>query len=231
MRTKDAVTQADGVWVTFTAVLVLYALLGAALVITLLAMARRWRAEDEEDVEVPYGPSPPSRRRGPGGAAGEHGRRRRLGAVDGLTAYAVFGGADFGAGLSLSSPSRRTRQARARADRLGDRPGVGSQPRVADLRPRRAVDGVPGRVRGDLLHAVHTAQPRRARHRAAGAGFAFHKTARRLKGRRLAERLFGVSSLLTPFFMGTVVGAVASGRVPTGNAAGDPVTSWLDSRC
>jgi cytochrome bd ubiquinol oxidase subunit II len=61
-----------------------------------------------------------------------------------------------------------------------------------------------------------------------GAGFAFHKTARRFKGRRLAERIFGLSSLLTPFFMGTVVGAVASGRVPVGNAAGDPVTSWLN---
>ena len=44
-----------------------------------------------------------------------------------------------------------------------------------------------------------------------GSGFAFHKTARRLRGRRLAERLFGLSSLLTPFFMGTVVGAIAAG--------------------
>jgi cytochrome bd ubiquinol oxidase subunit II len=61
-----------------------------------------------------------------------------------------------------------------------------------------------------------------------GAGFAFHKTARRLKGRQVAEQLFGLSSLLTPFFMGTVVGAIASGRVPVGNAAGDPVTSWLN---
>jgi cytochrome bd ubiquinol oxidase subunit I len=58
MRTKDAVTQADGVWVTFTVVMLLYALLGAALVITLRAMARRWRAEDEQDSDVPYGPSP-----------------------------------------------------------------------------------------------------------------------------------------------------------------------------
>ena len=58
MRTEDAVTQADGVWVTFTAVLLLYALLGATLVITLRAMARRWRAEVEQDSDVPYGPSP-----------------------------------------------------------------------------------------------------------------------------------------------------------------------------
>ena len=61
-----------------------------------------------------------------------------------------------------------------------------------------------------------------------GSGFAFHKTARRLKGRQVAERLFGLSSLLTPFFMGTVVGAVASGRVPVGNATGDTVSSWLN---
>jgi cytochrome bd ubiquinol oxidase subunit II len=61
-----------------------------------------------------------------------------------------------------------------------------------------------------------------------GAGFAFHKTARRLRGRYLAERLFGLSSLLTPFFLGTVVGAIASGRVPLGNATGDPVTSWVN---
>jgi cytochrome d ubiquinol oxidase subunit I len=57
MRTEDAVTKSDGVWITFGAVLLLYALLGTALVATLRAMARRWRAEDEPD--VPYGPAPP----------------------------------------------------------------------------------------------------------------------------------------------------------------------------
>jgi cytochrome d ubiquinol oxidase subunit II len=61
-----------------------------------------------------------------------------------------------------------------------------------------------------------------------GSGFAFHKTAHRFAGGKLAERVFGLSSLLTPFFLGTVVGAVASGRVPTGNATGDAVTSWLN---
>jgi len=61
-----------------------------------------------------------------------------------------------------------------------------------------------------------------------GSGFAFHHSARRVGGRALAEATFGVASVLTPFFMGTVVGAVAGGRVPTGNAAGDEVTSWLN---
>ena len=56
MRTEDAVTGADGVWVTFIGVLALYAALGAALVITLRAMARRWRAEGDQEHDSPYGP-------------------------------------------------------------------------------------------------------------------------------------------------------------------------------
>src|SRR6185295_6104229 len=42
MRTEDAVTQASGVWVTFTAILALYVALGVALVVVLRAMSRRW---------------------------------------------------------------------------------------------------------------------------------------------------------------------------------------------
>jgi cytochrome bd ubiquinol oxidase subunit II len=61
-----------------------------------------------------------------------------------------------------------------------------------------------------------------------GGGFAFHRLASGAGERRVSQALFGISSLLTPFFMGTVVGAVASGRVPLGNAEGDPVTSWLN---
>jgi cytochrome d ubiquinol oxidase subunit I len=60
MRTSDAVTQANGIWVTFTAVLVLYALLGATLVLVLLTMSRRWREADGQEPAVPYGPDPSS---------------------------------------------------------------------------------------------------------------------------------------------------------------------------
>jgi cytochrome bd ubiquinol oxidase subunit II len=59
-----------------------------------------------------------------------------------------------------------------------------------------------------------------------GSGFAFHKVAERAGMRELAEFAFAASSVLTPFFMGTVVGAVASGRVPVGNAEGDAWSSW-----
>jgi cytochrome d ubiquinol oxidase subunit I len=57
MRTKDAVTGASGIWVTFAIVFVLYTILGAATVVTLRVMGRRWREADrEEEADVPYGP-------------------------------------------------------------------------------------------------------------------------------------------------------------------------------
>lgn len=36
------------------------------------------------------------------------------------------------------------------------------------------------------------------------------------------------ASFVTPFMLGTVIGAVVSGRVPVGNAQGDIITSWLN---
>jgi cytochrome bd ubiquinol oxidase subunit I len=58
MRTKDAVTGASGIWVTFAIVFLLYTLLGVATVVTLRALARRWREEAADDeADVPYGPS------------------------------------------------------------------------------------------------------------------------------------------------------------------------------
>jgi cytochrome d ubiquinol oxidase subunit II len=59
-----------------------------------------------------------------------------------------------------------------------------------------------------------------------GAGFAFRKEIEGLAGRRAAGGVFAISSLLTPFFMGTVVGAIAAGNVPAGGD-GDPFASWL----
>lgn len=47
-----------------------------------------------------------------------------------------------------------------------------------------------------------------------GAGFAFRKEAQGLSMQRALGATFAFSSLLTPFFMGTVVGAIATGQVP-----------------
>jgi cytochrome d ubiquinol oxidase subunit II len=40
--------------------------------------------------------------------------------------------------------------------------------------------------------------------------------------------VFALSSVLTPFALGTVAGAIATGRVPVGNAEGNLLTSWLN---
>jgi len=61
-----------------------------------------------------------------------------------------------------------------------------------------------------------------------GAGFAFRPTVRELALKRLFGGAFGLSSVITPFFLGAVAGAVASGRVPPGNARGAIFTSWLN---
>jgi cytochrome d ubiquinol oxidase subunit II len=46
-----------------------------------------------------------------------------------------------------------------------------------------------------------------------GAGFAFRKEVQGLHWERLLGAIFAFSSLLTPFFMGTVVGSIAAGKV------------------
>jgi cytochrome d ubiquinol oxidase subunit II len=61
-----------------------------------------------------------------------------------------------------------------------------------------------------------------------GAAYALRGQLEAARGRRATERLFALSSVLTPFALGTVVGAIATGRVPPGNAQGDPVSSWLN---
>ena len=60
-----------------------------------------------------------------------------------------------------------------------------------------------------------------------GTGFAFRKSIEGLSGQRAAGAAFALSSVLTPFFMGTVVGAIASGNVPA-DGNGDAFSSWLE---
>jgi cytochrome bd ubiquinol oxidase subunit II len=147
----------------------------------------------------------------------------------GITFYAVFGGADFGAGLwNLLAGG-------------GDR----------GRRPRELIDWAIGPVwEANHVWLIFVLVVLWTGFSAAfaaifstlfvplslaalgvvfrGAGFAFHHHARRARGRALAETLFGLASVLTPFFLGTVVGAIAGGRVPLGNATGDMWTSWVN---
>jgi cytochrome bd-type quinol oxidase subunit 2 len=63
---------------------------------------------------------------------------------------------------------------------------------------------------------------------ARGAAFAFRKSVSTPAMRRFLGAAFALSSLITPYFLGAVVGGVASGRVPPGIATGDVMTSWVN---
>ena len=147
----------------------------------------------------------------------------------GATLYAVFGGADFGAGFWSLVSGRGERGERAR--RLIDS-AIGPVWEANHVwlifilvvlwtAFATAFEAVMSTLFIPLCLAALGIVLR-------GSGFAFHEVVKRPRERSFAEHLFAASSVITPFFMGTVVGAIASGRVPPGNAAGDPWSSWLN---
>jgi cytochrome d ubiquinol oxidase subunit II len=146
-----------------------------------------------------------------------------------LTMYAIFAGADFGAGLwsLLSGSGERGRRPRELIDwALGP---VWEANHVWLIFAVVVLwTGFPSAFEAVFSTLFIPLSLAALGIVLRGSGFAFQHTARRARGRAVAERLFGLASVLTPFFMGTVVGAVAGGRVPLGNAAGDAVTSWVN---
>jgi cytochrome bd ubiquinol oxidase subunit II len=60
-----------------------------------------------------------------------------------------------------------------------------------------------------------------------GANFAFRKYAATFGQARLFGAIFAASSVITPFLLGTVAGAIASGRVPA-RGYGEPIGSWIN---
>jgi cytochrome bd ubiquinol oxidase subunit II len=61
-----------------------------------------------------------------------------------------------------------------------------------------------------------------------GASFAFRKAVATTRYRRIFGGAFALSSVLVPYCMGAIAGGIASGRVPAGGQAGDPVDSWIN---
>ena len=147
----------------------------------------------------------------------------------GATFYAVFGGADFGAGFWALFAGRGERGDHVR-DVVGRAIGPVWEANHVWLIFVFVVlwtsfSSVFGAIMSTLFIPLCLAALGIVLR---GSGFAFQHVAGKARNRRVSERFFGVASLLTPFFMGTVVGAIASGRVPPGNAQGDAVTSWLN---
>ena len=58
-----------------------------------------------------------------------------------------------------------------------------------------------------------------------GVGFAFRHTAQRLRMQQFTGAMFAAASLIAPFFMGTVVGAVVTGQVPV-HPTGNVLAAW-----
>ena len=147
----------------------------------------------------------------------------------GVTIYAVLGGADFGAGLwdLLAGDARRGEAPRDLIDAsIGPVWEANHTWLIFDLvilwsAFPLAFASVMSTLFVPLTLAAFGIILR-------GSGFAFRKSTQRLAGRRVFGATFALSSVITPFFLGTALGAIASGRVPAGNAAGDPWLSWLN---
>jgi cytochrome d ubiquinol oxidase subunit II len=60
-----------------------------------------------------------------------------------------------------------------------------------------------------------------------GSAFAFRKTVTEVAVQRIFGASFALSSVITPFFLGMIAGAIASDRVPLGLAQGNVFGSWL----
>ncbi|HEX7299150.1 MAG TPA: cytochrome d ubiquinol oxidase subunit II [Solirubrobacteraceae bacterium] len=149
----------------------------------------------------------------------------------GLAAYVVFAGADFGAGLwyLLAGPGRRGRAIRDFCYHA-----------MAPVWEANHVWLI------YVLVVAWTAYPTAFGSIAstlalplfvAAVGIILRGTAYALRSGAVMDGetegatgfVFGASSILTPFALGAAIGAIASGRVPVGNAAGDLVASWLNA--
>jgi cytochrome d ubiquinol oxidase subunit II len=147
----------------------------------------------------------------------------------GLTAYALFAGSDFGAGVwdLLAGGTRRGQQQRDQIEHS-----------LAPVWEANHVwlifvlvvlwTGFPpafAAIASTLYIPLTLAALGMI---ARGSAFAFRKTVPSLSVQRFFGAAFAFSSFVTPFFLGAIVGAIASGRVPPGIAAGNVVTSWIN---
>jgi cytochrome d ubiquinol oxidase subunit II len=147
----------------------------------------------------------------------------------GLVAYAVLGGADFGAGFwSLPAGGRRGEAIRDHAHHAMGPVWEANHvwlifvlvvcwtaypSAFASMMSTLAVPFFIAAV-GIILR---------------GTAYALRVGAGVPREQRTVDLVFAFSSILTPFALGAALGAIASGRVPVGNAEGDQFSSWLNA--
>jgi cytochrome d ubiquinol oxidase subunit II len=147
----------------------------------------------------------------------------------GLTLYAVLAGADFGAGLWLLLGGRGERGAGIREHAHHSMAPVWEANHVWLIFVLTVTwTAYPvffGSVASTLAVPFFIA----------GLGIILRGASYALRAgttsrRELAtvDTAFAIASLITPFALGTVVGGIASERVPVGNAAGHLFSSWLN---
>ncbi len=145
----------------------------------------------------------------------------------GVTFYALFGGADFGAGfwdLVAGGAQRGDRQRRLIEHSIGPVWEANHVWLIYILVVMwTCFPGLFGAVSSTLWIPLTLAAFGVI---ARGSAFAFRKTVTENWQRRIFGAGFAASSVITPFFLGAIAGAVASGRVPPGVGRGDAITSW-----
>jgi cytochrome d ubiquinol oxidase subunit II len=146
----------------------------------------------------------------------------------GVSLYAVFGGADFGAGVwDLVAGNARTGARQRELIEHSITPVWEANHVWLILVLVVLWTGFPGAFAAIMttLYVPLTAAAVGVILR--GAGFAFRKSVRELRARRAFGVTFALSSVLTPFFLGAAAGAVASGRVPADPVDIDPFDAWV----
>ncbi|MEA2148920.1 MAG: cytochrome bd ubiquinol oxidase subunit [Solirubrobacteraceae bacterium] len=149
--------------------------------------------------------------------------------VVGMTAYLVLGGADFGAGFWDLTAGSAARGHRLRALAQRSMGPVWEANHVwlifVLVVAWTAFPVAFGSVMSTLYVPLFLAA---AGIILRGLGYALREEATSVGQARVLGAAFALASVLTPFCLGAAVGAIGSGRVPAGDAAGAPLGSWLN---
>jgi cytochrome bd ubiquinol oxidase subunit II len=149
--------------------------------------------------------------------------------VLGISAYAVFGSADFGAGFWDLTAGGAARGGRVRGMVQRSMSPVWEANHVWLIFVLVIAWTAFPVAFGSLMSTLYVPLF------LAAVGIIFRGTAFAVRGHAATIReartlggIFALSSVLIPFCLGATLGGIASGRVPVGNAAGDPWSSWLN---
>ena len=147
----------------------------------------------------------------------------------GITAYALFGGADFGAGfwdLFAGGAARGRRPRAVIAHSIGP---VWEANHVWLIFCLVVLwTGFPEAFESITLTLFVPLALAALGIVLRGSSFAFRKEVSQTSSQRNFGVAFASSSVLVPYCMGAVAGAIASGQVPAGGKAGDPWSSWIN---